>query len=419
MKILLLTLVFPPDNVSTAHIVGRLAAEFVRAGHDVVALTSIPHYHPDEAGDWRALMTPVFGGLVRRSRIDGVTAYHVWMPGKNRPLLSRLVAWCWFHVATTMLGIGAGRGSRVILAPSPPLTIGVEARLLGLWHRAPFLYNVQEVWPDVAIALGAIRRPWLLRALHALERWVYDRARFVTVIGDGMRANLLAKGVVPEKVVTIPNFVDPDELPVRPRDNAFAREQEAGDRFVVSYAGNLGVPQGLGTVLDAAQLLKDEPRVLFLLIGDGSAARELRERAVREGLNNVRFLSFQPYGRVPDIYAASDVCLVAQAHGTGVHGLPSKIYRILACGRPMVGICDPESEVAALIAQAGCGVVVHPNDPAALAAAIRQALAEGPAWNDRGARGRRFVADRFSVGTVAAAYLRLFDRAAGAGRREP
>ena len=122
MKNLLLTLVFPPDNVSTAHIVGRLAAEFVRAGHDVVALTSTPHYHPDDPG-WRGSMRKLFGGLVYRSRAEGVTAYHVLMPGKNRPLTSRLVAWFWFHLATAILGIGVGRGSHVILAPSPPLTV--------------------------------------------------------------------------------------------------------------------------------------------------------------------------------------------------------------------------------------------------------------------------------------------------------
>lgn len=414
MKVLLLTLVFPPDNVSTAHIVGRLAAEFVRAGHDVVALTSIPHYHPDDAGEWRARMTPVFGGLARRSRVHGVTAYHVWMPGKNRPLASRLVAWCWFHAATMVLGIGVGRGCRVILAPSPPLTIGVEAWLLGLWHRIPFVYNVQEVHPDVAIALGAVRRPWMVRLLKALEKWVYGRSRFVTVIGDGMKSNLLSKGVPSAKIVTIPNFVDPDELPVRSRDNAFSREHGVVDRFVVSYAGNLGVPQGLGVVLGAARLLRGT-NALFLLIGDGSAAADLRERAARDGLDNVRFLPFQPYSRVPDIYASSDVCLVAQAPGTGLHGLPSKVYRIMACGRPIVAICDPESEVAALVGEAQCGVVVDPTSADALASAIRRAIDEGPGWAARGSRGRQFVQDRYSVGAVAGQYLQLLERTAVSG----
>ena len=122
----------------------------------MVVLTSTPHYHPDDVELWRQQLRRVVGRLIQRSDIDGVTAYHVWMPSKNRQPGARLIAWLWFHVATTVVGMVVGSGSDVILAPSPPLTIGVEARLLGLRHRVPFVYNVQEVHPDVAIALGAI-----------------------------------------------------------------------------------------------------------------------------------------------------------------------------------------------------------------------------------------------------------------------
>jgi putative colanic acid biosynthesis glycosyltransferase WcaI len=411
VKILILTLVFPPDNVSTAHIVGRLAAEFAREGHQVVALTSTPHYHPDAGGLWRQQLRRVVGRLVQRSDIDGVTAYHVWMPSKNRQPAARVIAWLWFHAATTVLGMVVGTGSDVILAPSPPLTIGVEARLLGLRHRAPFVYNVQEVYPDVAVTLGAIRNRSIIRVLKSLESWVYAKARFVTVIGARMRSNLLAKGVPPEQVVTIPNFVDPDELPIRPANNPFAATHGLVGRFVVSYAGNFGVPQGLHTVIQAAQLLRDMENIEFVLIGDGSAAGELRRHVESEGLRNVRFLPFQPFDLVPDIYAASDICLVPQAEGTGLHGLPSKIYRIMACGRPMIGICDADSEVAELIREAQCGLVVRPNDPDALAVAVKAAFTSGPAWHLRGAQGRSFVQQRYSVREVANAYLDLFESA--------
>jgi colanic acid biosynthesis glycosyl transferase WcaI len=417
VKILILTLVFPPDNVSTAHIVGRLAAEFAHAGHQVVVLTSTPHYHPDADGRWRQKLRPVVGPLVQRSDTDGVTAYHVWMPSKNQQPAARLVAWLWFHAATTVLGMVVGTGSDVIVAPSPPLTIGVEARLLGLRHRAPFVYNVQELYPDVAIALGAIRNGSIIRLLKWLERWVYAQARFVTVIGARMRSNLLAKGVPPEEVITIPNFVDADELPIRPRNNAFAAAHGLDGRFVVSYAGNLGVPQGLNTVIQAAQLLREAENIEFVLIGDGAAAGDLRRQAESLGLRNVRFLPFQPFDVVPDIYAASDVCLVPQAAGTGLHGLPSKIYRIMACGRPMIGMCDPDSEVADLIRDAQCGLVVRPNDPEALAVAVTTASESGPAWNLRGAQGRSFVQRWYSVGEVTTAYLSLFEGARSSRRQ--
>jgi putative colanic acid biosynthesis glycosyltransferase WcaI len=411
VKILVLSLVFPPDNVSTAHIVGRLAHEFVERGHEVVVLTSTPHYHPDPL-DARAGLTPVFGRLVCRSGSPGLTAYHVWMPPKNRPLGWRLLAWFWFHLITAVLGCVVGRRASVILAPTPPLTIGCEAWWLGRWHRIPFVYNVQEVHPDVAFALGAVRRPWLIRWLKRLESWVYARAAYITVIGSGMRDNLLAKGVPERKLEIISNFVDPDELPIRPRVNPFGVSHGLVDRFVVSYAGNLGVPQGLTTVLDAASLLASCTEIVFVLIGDGSAAGDLQRRAAQQHLTNVTFLPFQPYSAVPDIYAASDISLVPQAEGTGLYGLPSKIYRIMACGRPILGICDPTSEVAELITRADCGGVVGPNDPEALARAVRRAYDDRASWNNKGARGRQFVVEQFSVNRVAEAYTALLTRAA-------
>jgi glycosyltransferase involved in cell wall biosynthesis len=411
VKILILSLVFPPDNVSTAHIVGRLAHEFVERGHEVVVLTSTPHYHPD-ATDGQAGLTRVFGRLVQRSGGLGLTAYHVWMPPKNRPLGSRLIAWVWFHLITALLGFALGRRASVILAPSPPLTIGCEAWLLGRWHGIPFVYNVQEVHPDVAFALGAVRRPWLVRWLKRLEAWVYARASYVTVIGSGMRSNLLAKGVPEHKLQTITNFVDPDELPVRPRTNPFAVAHGLVDRFVVSYAGNLGVPQGLTTVLDAAKLLAPCPTIAFVLIGDGSAASDLQRHAAEHRLTNVMFLPFQPYSVVPDIYAAADMSLVPQAEGTSLFGLPSKIYRIMACGRPVLALSDATSELAALVTDADCGAVVRPNDPEALAQMIKRAYDDRLWWSCKGARGREFVVEHYSVKRVADAYTALLTRAA-------
>jgi putative colanic acid biosynthesis glycosyltransferase WcaI len=412
VKILILNLTFPPDNVSTAHIVGRLAREFVERGHEVVVLTSTPHYHPEDVDDPHARLTPVVGPLVLRSGDHGLTAYHVWMPDKNRSLGWRLIAWCWFHLATFLFGLVVGRGASVIYTASPPLTMGCEARLLGLWHRIPYVYNVQEVHPDVAIALGAVTRPSFIRWLRRLEDWVYSRAKFVTVIGSGMRSNLVAKGVSDDKLVTITNFVDADELPIRPRNNAFAAAHGLVDRFVVSYAGNLGVPMGLTTVLAAAKLLGSCTEIAFVLIGDGSAAADLRRYAAEQQLTNVTFLPFQPDSAVPDIYATSDISIVAQASGTSLHGLPSKIYRIMACGRPIVGICEHSSEVAELIRHADCGVVVAPNDPAALAQTIKRAYDDRTAWNKKGAHGRQFVVEEFSVDKVADEYVMLLTRAA-------
>ncbi len=418
MKILVLSLVFPPDNVSTAHVVGSLASGFRQAGHDVVVLTSTPHYHNDDDGRWREGLERQLGSLVVKSAADGLVSYHVRMPDKANPVLVRLVSWVWYHVVSTVIGLGISRGCHVILAvPPPPLTIALTAWLLGAFRGIPFVYNVQEVYPDVAVALGALKRQPAVALFRAIERFVYRKARAITVISAGMLANLAAKGVPAAKILQIPNFVDPDELPIRPRDNAFAIQHGLGGRFVVSYAGNMGVPQGLGTVLEAARQLADAPEILFLLVGDGAALPALRAQAERDGLANVRFLPYQPYAVVPDLYAASDVCLVPQAEGTAHHGLPSKVYRIMACGRPILGICDAQSEVAALLAESGCGVSVRPGDPDALAGAVAAALADRERWSSRGAQGRQFVTHTYAADRVTGQYLGLLERLASGAPR--
>jgi colanic acid biosynthesis glycosyl transferase WcaI len=409
MKVLILSLVFPPDNVSTAHVVGGHASGFRRHGHEVVVLTSTPHYHADAIEAWQKGVVPVFGPLIVKSTTGGVTAYHVKMPDKANPVFIRLVSWVWYQIASTLLGLKVSRGCDVILAtPPPPLTVALAAWLLGAMRGIPFVYNVQEVYPDVAVTLGALRRPSVIAFFRRLERLVYARAAALAVISRGMEESLLGKGVPRSKVVRIPNFVDPDELPLRPRDNAFARTHGLVGRFVVSYAGNMGVPQGLGSVLDAARLLKDTPDVVFLMVGDGAALPALRAQAERDQLGNVLFLPYQPYASVPDIYASSDICLVPQAEGTGHQGLPSKIYRILACGRPVVGICEPDSEVVTLIAEAGSGVTVPPNDGPALADAVAAAFADRTSWANRGARGRVFVQEHYSAARIVGQYLELF-----------
>jgi len=414
MRILIISLVFPPDNVSTAHVVGGYAAGFRRQGHEVVVLTSTPHYHPDDVDAWRKAVVPVCGPLVVKSATDGIVAYHVRMPGKHNPIFVRLLSWLWYQAASTILGLRVSRGCDVILAtPPPPLVVALSAWFLGLVRGVPFVYNVQEVYPDVAVTLGALRRPGVIAFFRRVERFVYRRAGAMSVISRGMEANLLEKGVPRAKVIRIPNYVDSDELPLRPRLNAFSAGHGLDGRFVVSYAGNMGEPQGLASVIEAARLLADRPDVLFLLIGDGPALPSLREHADRLGVSNVRFLPYQPYSLVPDIYASSDICLVPQAEGTGHQGLPSKVYRILACGRPVVGICEDDSEVATLIAETGCGVHVPPNNPPALAGAVRAALADREAWARRGRSGRAFVQEHYSAERIVGQYLALFQGLTG------
>jgi colanic acid biosynthesis glycosyl transferase WcaI len=412
MRVMLLSLVFRPDNVSTAHIMADLTADLVAAGHRVSVFTTTPHYNRDAAAEARQRLRWYWGPLVQASEYHGARVYHVAMPRKGASVALRLSAWIWFHLVSTIAAIVLAGRTDVILAPSPPLTVGVSAWIVGRLHRARFVYNVQEIYPDIAINLGALRNRRVIRFLQGLERFVYRRAHTITAISDRMRERLLDKGVPAEKVVVIPNFVDVDALAPRPKDNAFSREYGVVDKFVVSYAGNIGPAQGLECFVDAASLLRDRPDVRLMLIGDGSLVVPLRERAAARGLTNVVIVPYQPFARVPDIYGASDVCVVAQAATTASDAIPSKVYRIMACERPIVAATEAGSDLARLIRDAGAGIVIAPGSGEGLAAAVRDAVEDPEAWKARGVAGRHHVTSTYARHLVSARYCEALRDAA-------
>lgn len=403
-RVLILTLVYPPDSVSTAQIVGDLATDLHALGHDVTVVTTTPHYNRDPEAEARQPLSRSWGRIVQRSMHGRVPVYHTWMPAKSRSVPARLAAWCLFHALSLVVGITGARGVDAIIAPSPPLTTGIAAWLLGLWHRAPFIYNVQEVYPDIAINLGAVRNPIAIRALFSLERFVYARASHITVIADRMRTRLLDKGVDAARVSVVPNFIDPDSMQAVPAPNDFTREHELDGHFVVTYAGNMGPAQGLDALLDAARLLADQPTIVLVLVGGGTSWEALATRVRDDGLANVRMIEHQPYSRVPEIYGASHLSVVAQAASTGSDAVPSKAYRIMACGRPILAITETGSDLATLVTDSNAGFVVPQNDARALAAVIRHAHSHQEELERMGARGRRHVVAHYARASITARY---------------
>lgn len=413
--VLVLSLVFPPDAVSTAQIMGDLAEDLQRQGHSVSVVTTTPHYNHDADAEARQPLHPWWGGLVQRSTFRGMPVYHTLMPAKAASVPRRLLAWGLFHLLSVAVGVLALRRVDVILAPSPPLTIGVAAWLLGAWHGAPYVYNVQELYPDIAINLGALKNPTAIRAAFALERFVYRHAGRVTVIANRMRRRLLEKGVPEDRIAVVPNFVDTEELAAVPAPNGFTREQGLDGRFVVCYAGNLGPAQGLDSLLEAAKTLVDAPEIAFVLVGGGTLWDHLAARIQAEGLTNVHLVAHQPYARVPEIYGASDLSIVPQAATIGSDAVPSKVYRIMSCGGAVLAATDDGSDLAELVRSAGCGFVVPQDSPAAIAAAVRHAASRRSELASMGEAGRRYVAAHYDRPVVTGQYGKLIGQLA-AGR---
>ncbi|HEY4333987.1 MAG TPA: glycosyltransferase family 4 protein, partial [Ilumatobacteraceae bacterium] len=275
-------------------------------------------------------------------------------------------------------------------------------------------FNIQDVFPDAAITTGAITNAHVIRVARWLEVTSYKRSDAVTVLSEDLRENVVAK-VGPRRgaaVRVIPNFVLTDEIRPLDRMTAYRAELGIGTEPVVMYAGNVGFSQSLDLVLAAAAALPD---ATFVINGDGSARAELENRA--RGRTNVRFGDYQPMDRLAEVLATADVHVVPLRAGLGRVSVPSKTYSILAAGRPVVAAIDPGTEVPRILAAAGCGLAVAPDDAPEFIAAVRTLLADSSAREAMGRRGREWVEQAASPAAVGAAYEGLVRELAATRRR--
>lgn len=227
---------------------------------------------------------------------------------------------------------------------------------------AKILLNVQDIHPDLSIESGILKQGFLIRLALGFERWVYDKADKIVVISEGFKTNLLAKGVALEKLNVIPNWVDTDILKPYPKDNPIARKFGLSSKFVAMYSGTISISSNvaLELILEAAVLLKDDPKIQIVIIGEGLKKPDLEARARSLGLDNVRFLPFQPYSDLPFSLSAADVLIVPLDKEKSHLSVPSKLYNFMAAGRPILGLAVEDSEIARIIEETKCGVCVPP-----------------------------------------------------------
>ena len=322
-------------------------------------------------------------------------------------MLGRILDYGVFHTISAIVALTRIGSYDLILAPSPPLTIGLSAWLLSLMRRVPFIYNVQEIYPDVAVSLGVLRSRLAIRAMESLERFVYNRAPVIAVISDFFRQRLLAKEIPDEKIKVIPNFVDTEFMkPGAPR-NSFAKSHGLEDKFVVLYAGNIGLTQNFENLLSAARRLTRIPDISLLIVGEGTRRPWLEAQLHSIEYPNVMLLPYQPRSVVPQIYACSDVSLVPLKCGTAKNTFPSKIYTIMAAGRPVIVAADKDSELNWLVKETGCGWAVPPDNDEELARAIEHAYEQRSCLVQKGKLGRKYVMENHSRQAVARQYDKI------------
>jgi putative colanic acid biosynthesis glycosyltransferase WcaI len=363
LRILVLTQWYPPEP---AMLLQELAQTLLARGHDVTVLTGFPNYPSGR------LYSGYHMRPWEREVLAGVPVVRVPLyPDHSRSGIRRTLNYASFALASTVLGPWLVKQPDVIFVYHPPLTIGLPAIILSWLWRAPFVLQIQDLWPETLNATGMLNNPRLLRWVGEFAQWVYSRATTILVISPGFRHNLLAKGVPEEKVRYISNWVDTDMYHPAEPDAGLAEELGLAGRFNVMFAGNVGEAQGLETVIEAADLLRDDEEIQFVIVGEGIALPRLQEVTRARNLGNVRFLGRYPAQSMARLYALADVLLVHLRDDPLFRiTIPHKVLAYLASGKPVLAAVS--GDVADMVTGEQAGVACPPSDPVALAAAVRQ-----------------------------------------------
>jgi len=305
----------------------------------------------------------------------------------KRRFVGRAANYLTYFVSACLAGLRVPRPDVVVAMTDPPV-IGLAAWLSARRFRVPLVMHYQDIFPEVATLLEDFHSPAVNAALQRVNEFLVRRASRVIALGDTMKDRLVAgKGASADQVVVIANFADTRAIVPGSRTNAFATRHGLQDRFVVMHSGNIGLSQGLETLVDAAGLLQDRG-IEMVFQGDGVRRPALEERVRTMGLSNVRFLPFAPAEQVSDAFATADVFVISLKRGLAGYIVPSKLYGILAAGRPFVAAVEASCEVAAVAKSSGCGVRVDPGDARALADAIAALAGDEARRRDMGRRAR-------------------------------
>lgn len=404
MRILVVTLLYQPDGGPSAPLFTMLCEGLATRGHEVAVIAAVPHYPSGR----------VQGGFRHRwlqQSLEGdVRVIRVPVPSVNRDRLPlRLIQFLAYQVEATIAGLAETYDA--ILVTNPALSKGLPFAALAALRRKPSVYFVADIYPDVGVQAGIFRRRPMAAAVAAMERFCLRRADYVWIFSDSFTPSMRAMGVARDRLELIPAWVDTGFIRPLARHNAFSQEHELDGRFVVLYAGNLGLSQGLEGVLLAAQSLSGRPDITFVFVGQGAGRPALVRRAEELALGNLRFIPFQPRERVPEVLATADVSLISLMPGVGNGSIPSKSYAYLASGRPLLAFVDPGCAVWSLVERSGAGLCVPSPDARQLAEAICELQARPALRQQMGRNGRAWAVRYHSPQIAAARVESLLQRA--------
>lgn len=354
-------------------------------GHELHVVTALPWYREhavEQSWQGRPVQT-------EQRSWGKITRVHPF-PTDKANIPARALAFGGFTAIGLLAAVTARFKADVVFAMSPPLSLGLAGWMAARRRGVPLVFNIQDVFPDVAIETGTISNPKVIAAMKKLESFVYDHSDLVSVLSDEMQANVDNKTTSPTEV--IPNFVDTEVFLPQAKENSYRREFDLSGRRVVMYCGNVGFSQSIELLADAARIfstIEEYNDVVFVVNGGGSAIAEVKERGA--GLTNFRVIPYQPVERVPEVLAAADLHVIPLRSGLAWSSVPSKLYKILAVERPVIASVDEGTEVARVAVEAGAGVSVPPDDVEPLVEALKALLSSPADLELMGQKGRDWV----------------------------
>ena len=360
VRVMLLNLYYPPDTSATAKM-AKIVVDALAAKHDITILCGRPSYDPTERREWHFFQSEI-QGRVKVIRV-GSTAYpRIQMKRRVLNYLSYV-----FLAVPRALFVDCD----LVLAMTDPPFEGIVGAFVALLKSKPYVYNIRDLYPDMAVG-GSIVEPGLLsRVWEKLHRWALRRATRVVVLGEDMRQRIVSKGVDPARIVIVR---DGAEVPAAGSSHAdldpeVIRAIRGDFRFVLLHAGNLGFYGAWETLLAGAGQLAGE-RIGLVFVGDG-AQRERLQAAAAE-IPNVRFLPFFPGNKIPSVLAAADAHIITVKRGLEGVVVPSKLYGVMAAGKPVVAVAPPECDCVSLGEKGGFAISADPDNATEFAVAVRE-----------------------------------------------
>lgn len=394
-RVLIHTLIFPPDQVSTSYLYGDIVQKLIKSGYDVVVLTTFPHYNYD--GDFKQKSS--WGLFWRKTGYFGSEVFH-FPQSKSDSKIIRGTYILLFHLAFLIKALTLKK-FHYILTPSPPITSGFLSGIVAKIRGAKAIYNVQEIYPDVIIKQGGIKNRLIINFLKSIEKYTYRLSEKVVTIDELFSKNIENR-LERSKLLCIPNFIDTDLY--KPFEGEYSKDLVFNGKYIVGYVGNLGKVQDWEAILKVIEFLQQENDIHFLIIGGGSEFEKLKRN--EEKYSNLSVWPYQVREKIPEINSRINLHLIAMTQASDYDGLPSKVFAILSSGRPILAASNIDSPLSSILKKSGNGVIVGLGDHDALSNMIIE-ISKGLLHKDANSIGRQFVLDNYSKDVVTSKYVSL------------